>query len=117
MIEPVDATGAASDAATLLGEHNAAIGPISGAWQCPCGEASTNGSIHTNDLTTADERRGQFLAHVAAVLDAAKAAEVRAARADAWDEAHRAFCDCEDFPEADDWKHHANPYRRSGGAL
>lgn len=39
---------------------------------------------------------------------------VREREAAAWDAAHRAFCDCEDFPEADDWKHHVNPFK--GGA-
>lgn len=53
---------------TLLGQHHANVGPITGKWTCACGTQSINGSIHTDDKTSLEERRAQYRAHLADVL-------------------------------------------------
>lgn len=63
---------------TLLAQHHANVGPITGAWTCTCGTQSINGSIHTGDLTSLEERRGQYRRHLADVLQSEGLVEIAA---------------------------------------
>lgn len=49
----------------VLAAHRAHVGPITGAWKCRCGEASTNGDLRKGTLTTTSERADEHTAHVA----------------------------------------------------
>ncbi|NYD39920.1 hypothetical protein [Nocardioides panaciterrulae] len=84
--------GDVGEVAAVLAAHVTRVGPISGAWHCPCGATSSNGDIREGNLTSRAERTTEFITHVAESLapliaERERAAGARALReaADAWE--------------------------------